>query len=280
VFDKLSLLSPIISPSVANVAVKYGLPTAGYERCVDLRKTSKSLPARVYFRGRHNGINKIELVNVARLGLPRTQEIVEAIFPDLRRVRIYRVDLCVDILGISPQYFVVNTQLGRRQNYALFRSRGAVSFYLQFSRQRKILFYDRGKLLRKRKNPLAAIFATDQLTRIEVQMVGATVPFRRFTEIHRYAEFDPLAGVEFMRLRTNGRDYTPVKLLAAYGLRWLFRRHGQQAASRMFPASAWAAIRKTYLIPMQETEIPPIRRMMRKSIERWIKGQICFPRAH
>lgn len=260
------------------MAVKHGTSARAYERCIDLRNTALALPARLYIRGRRNGLDKAELIQVAMLGLPRTKTIVETIFPDPLRIRIYR-NLCVDCLGVNPWFFVENCAVERTQNYALFRSRSGTSFYAAFSRQRRLVFYDRARLLRKDRSPLARVFSGTELTRFEVQLAGTAVPFRRFTEIQRYAEFNPLAGVKFMHLRTGGRVYTPVKLLAAYGLRWLFRRHGQQATSRMFPASAWAAIRNTYLIPMHKTEIPPIRRMMRKSIERWMKGQIYFPRA-
>jgi len=275
--DKLVLLSPTIRRRLAAVAIEKGLPTVGYERCLDLRHTSLDLPARLYYRGRYNGVHKIELIGVARLGLPRTAEIVEKIFPDLTRVTIYRIDLCVDILGIPPWYFVANTQFRGRQNFALYRSRGAVSFYLQFSSQRKLLFYDRLRLLRKQKHPLAVIFtAEDELTRIEVQMMGGAVPFKRFVDISRYAEIDVLKGLRFANLRINEDGLTPVKLLALYGLRWLVRRQGLQATSRMFPSATWKALQKNYLMHMRESEIPPIRRLMRDAVRRWLAGQIHF----
>jgi hypothetical protein len=275
--DKLVLLSPTIRRRLAAVAIENGVPTVGYEKCVDIRDTSSALPARLYYRGRHNGIHKIELIGVARLGLPRTEEIVEKIFPDLTRVTIYRIDLCVDILGIPPWFFVANTQFRGRQNFALYRSRGAVSFYLQFSSQRKLLFYDRLRLLRKQKHPLAAMFtAEDEITRIEVQLMGAAVPFKRFVDISRYAELDLLKGVRFAKLRINEDGLTPVKLLALYGLRWLVRRQGLQATSRMFTSATWKALQKTYLTHMQKSQIPPIRRLMRDAVRRWLAGQIHF----
>ena len=279
VIDKLTLLSSVISNRFAAIAREEGEPAGGYASCVDLRKTKCGLPARLSYRGRHNGIHKLDIIDVARQGLPRTQEIVESIFPELLRVRIYRVDLAVDLLGLSPWFFVTNARISRRQNYALYRSRGAVSYYLQFSKQRKIVFYDRLRLLRKQKDPLANIFRTDdQLTRIEVQLMGAAVPFRRFAELHRYADIKPLADLHFKKLCIAGDERTPTKRLAAYGLRWLISKYGQQVTSRMFSAPEWATLKAAYLEAMERSEIPEIGSLMRKSIRRWLDGTILFPR--
>jgi hypothetical protein len=278
--DKLTLLSSVISNKFAAIAQEEGERAGGYASCVDLRKTKYGLPARLSYRGRHNGIHKLDIINVARQGFPRTQEIVESIFPEPQRVKIYRIDLAVDLLGFSPWFFVTNARISRRQNYALYRSRGAVSFYIQFSKQKKIVFYDRLRLLRKQKDPLANIFKSDdELTRVEVQLMGAAVPFRRFTELHRYADIKPMADLHLKKLCVAGDDRTPTKRLAAYGLRWLISKYGQQATSRIFSTPEWAALRRGYLEPMEQSEIPEIARLMRNSIRRWLKGQLYFPRA-
>ena len=277
--DKLVLLCPVIRREIETLALQRGQQTSSYERCLDLRYTSLALPVRLYIGGRRNGHHKAEFIGVATLGLPRTTEIAELLFPDLRQVRIYRIDLCTDLLGIPPSFFLLNAVIPRRQNYALFRSRSGTSFYLEFSRQRRTLFYDRGRFLRKKSHPLAKVFGHSQLTRVEIQMSGAAVPFRRFQDFSAYTEFDPLAGIRFMKLSIADRTRTPVKQLAAFGLRWFIRRHGQQATSRMFPSSAWSAIQKTYLRTMEASDIPAIRRSMRESTRRWLAGQILFPRA-
>jgi hypothetical protein len=279
VIDKLVLLCPAVRRGIESLVLARGERSSSYERCLDLRDTSLALPVRLYVRGRHNGLHKAELIGVATLGLPRTTEIAKLLFQDLRQVRIYRIDLCTDLLGIPPSFFLLNAVIPRRQNYALFRSRSGTSFYLEVSRQRRTLFYDRGRLLRKKRHALAKVFGRSQLTRAEIQMSGAAVPFRRFQDFSAYAEFDPLAGIRFMKLSIADRTRTPVKQLAAFGLRWLIRRHGQQATSRMFPSSAWSAIQKTYLRPMEASDIPAIRRSMRESTRRWLAGQILFPRA-
>jgi len=124
----LVLLCVVISRQLAALASEHGTPTVGYERCIDVRRTSLELPVRLFYRGRYNRMHKAELIGVASLGLPSTQEIVESIFPDLKRVRIYRIDLCVDVLGLPPWFFAVNTQLPRHQNFALYRSREAGRF--------------------------------------------------------------------------------------------------------------------------------------------------------
>jgi hypothetical protein len=238
------------------------------------------LPARLFYLGRYSGIHKLDIIGVARLGLPRTLEIVEHIFPNLQRVRIYRVDLCTDLLGLSPWFFVTNLLLPHGQNYALYRSRGAISYYLQFSKQRKIVFYDRLRLLRRQKEPLADIFnVDDQLTRIEIQWMGAAVPFRRFVDIHRYAEMPLLRQLRFRKLLVATNQHTPAKHLATYGLRWLISKYGKQATSRMFSPPEWAALSHAHLEQMDQSEIPHIESLMRKSTRRWLKGQLHFPRA-
>jgi len=280
VVDKLVLLSPTISHKLGKLAREEGGPTAGYERCIDFRRTRLGLPARLFYRGRYNKIHKLEIIGVARLGLPYTQKLVERIFPNLLRVRIYRIDFCVDILGYSPWFFVTNLLLARHQNYALYRSRGAVSLYLQFSKQRKLVFYDRLRLLRKERNPMARLYAYhDHLTRIELQLSGAAVPFKRFMDIQRYAELRPVKHVRMMRFQVEVDHHTAVKRLAAYGLRWLISKCGLQPTARMFSSPEWAALRNTYLREIRGIRVPRIGYLMRKSVRRWLKGQIYFPRA-
>jgi hypothetical protein len=278
--DKLVVLSPKLREGVAGVARREGTPGKGYERCLDLRETILKLPIRLYYRGKRNGIHKAEVIGVASLGLPRTQKILSAIFPDFARLKIYRIDLCADFLGVSPWFFVINARLPRSQNFALYRSRGAVSFYIEYSRQRKIVFYDRLRLLRKHGNSVASIFSdADKLTRIEVQLMGPAVPFKRFVDLHRYTELDLLSQLQFSQLKVSEAQYTPVKYLAACGLRSLVNRYGQQPVSRMFSSAAWAALHKTYFEPMEQSAIPPISSVMKNSLERWLRGEVLFPRA-
>lgn len=278
--DKLIVLGSRIRRTVADIAVREGWPTTGYECCVDLRETELKLPVRLYYHGKRNGIHKAELIGVARLGLSLTRKILGELFSNLSELKIYRIDLCADVLGVSPWFFVANTRLPRSQNFALYRSRGAVSFYIEFSKQRKIVFYDRLRLLRKDGDALAAIFRRpDELTRIEVQLMGSAVPFKRFADLHRYKEIDLLSQLRFSRLKVNGAQYTPVKYLAACGLRSLVNRYGQQPVSRMFSSAAWAALHKTYFEPMEQSAIPPISSVMKNSLERWLRGEVLFPRA-
>jgi hypothetical protein len=278
--DKLILLSPEINERFAKVAREHGIPAAGYERRVDLRKTHAELPVMLFCGGRHNGWNKVEIIGVARLGFPRTQEIVERIFPNLQRVRIFRIDLCVDLLGFLVWFFVTSLYVPRRQNYRLYRSRGAVSYYLVFSKQRILVFYDRLRLMRKEKDPLADIYMEDdRLTRVELQLSGSAVPFKRFADLYRYAEIHPMKHVRMAKLLVDVEGQTPVKRLTGYGLLWLISKYGLQATSRMFSSPEWAALKKAYLKEVQDTQIPQIGSLMRKSIRRWLKGRIVFPRA-
>jgi len=120
--------------------------------------------------------------------------------------------------------------------------------------------------------------ADDHLTRIELQLSGAAVPFRRFSDVDRYAELNPLKHVRMTRFQVQADRYTAVKRLAAYGLRWLISKYGLQATARMFSSPEWAALKNVYLKEIQDSEIPDVNSLMRKSIRRWLRGQIYFPR--
>jgi hypothetical protein len=134
--------------------------------------------------------------------------------------------------------------------------------------------------MRKKKNPLADIYAVDdRVTRVELQLSGAAVPFRRFADIDRYAEIRPMKHVRMAKLFVDVEGQTPIKRLTGYGLLWLISKYGLQATSRMFSAPEWAALKKTNLKEVQDTEIPHIGSLMRKSVRRWLKGRIVFPRA-
>src|ERR1700720_4289152 len=98
--DKLSLLSNKIEKEFLDLARAQGLARGGYKNFIDLRKTGYNLPVILHCNGRHNGIHKIEMVGVARLGLRRTRKILKLILGHLSAARIYRIDLCTDIPGL------------------------------------------------------------------------------------------------------------------------------------------------------------------------------------
>lgn len=257
-----------------------GRPDGGYERVVDLRGTEYRLPVRLYYQGHHTSIHKADLIDVADLGLKRTKEILEAIFPSLHRIRIFRIDACVDILGRPVWDFVLNSHIPMVQNFRFFRSRGAVSAYLRSSAERTFLVYDRGRHLKSQHDPPANNFKPDvDLTRIEVQLKGK-VPFKRFVSIARYKDYDWLGNLEFLNLKLRIRGSTPTQILAGHGLRQLISKFGVQPISKLFGAPEWAAIRKRYFAPTKANEVERLRFMFKKGVCDWLENRFRFPRFH
>jgi hypothetical protein len=95
--DKLVLLSVWIKRKYRELAEALGKSKGGYSRFIDLRKAPEKLPAFLYCGGIHNGIRKLQFVEVGCLGLSRVREIADTVFGELKLVRIYRIDRCVDL---------------------------------------------------------------------------------------------------------------------------------------------------------------------------------------
>jgi len=261
-----------------DLAREEGEPRFGYRAFVDLRECEVDLPARLYCHGKYTGIHKLELVGTAFLGLPRAREVVESVFPHLSRVKISRIDLALDILGISAWKLAMNCRIPTVQNFRLFRSRAAVSMYLRASNDQTLLIYDRGRQLRRIRHPLARVLHTDDcLSRVEVQF-KRRVPFKRFLDLERYADIDLLGNLEFAKLTVPREGWTPAQQLACEGLRYRVAKFGLQAVSKQFSSSEWAAIKKAYLKPMKGVRFPNLEALMRKSNADWFAGRIRFPR--
>lgn len=276
--DKLVVLGRHIAKRLDRLALDQGRPGHGYRRYVDLRQTEVNLPVVLHHSGKHTGIHKVELVGVARLGLSKTNAILREIFPHIYSVKIFRIDLCVDILGRSVWDIAQNWYLPRVQNFRLYRTRTGDSFYLQASGRRSIVIYDRGKLLRKKHDRLANILrANDRLTRIEFQLKGA-LPFKRLQDIGGYAKIDFFADLRFAELVVHPDTSKPMQFLAEGGLRTLVEKYGLQGTAKMFAPPEWAYVRNRFLRPMQKTDLSNIQDRLRRSIEDWLKDRIRFPR--
>jgi hypothetical protein len=277
--DKLIVLCPKITECFRALALAKGRPGYGYERFVDLRGTEYKLPVRLYYQGQRTLIHKADIIDVADLGLKRVKEILEAIFPSLHRIRIFRIDACWDILGRPVWDFVLNSHIPMVQNFRLFRSRGAVSLYLRSSDERTLLVYDRGRYLKSKADPLANVFKPDDdVTRIEVQLRGK-VPFKRFVSIARYKDCDWLGNLEFLNLKLRIRRPTPTQILAGHGLRQLISKYGVQATSQLYEGPEWAAIRKRHFEPPEANEVARLKFLFKKGVCDWLENRVRFPRA-
>ena len=278
--DKLVLLSPHIRPRFETLATKDGEKRDGYAAVIDLRKAKYKIPARLYCRGYYNGIHKLEFIDVAGLGLPQVLRIARTIFGSINDVKICRIDLCLDFDGISVEFFSANCLIPKIQNYKIFRTRGAVSYYLQVSGGRTTVIYNKLAELRAKQSPRADDFhARDTLTRVEIQLKGNGVPFKRLRNIHKYARANLLQNLQWSRLRTDLKPTKATHFLAQMGLRALIKADGLQRVSKMFQPSAWAWIKATFLVPMENTKRPKLDVLLRKSVQDWLDGKIRFPRA-
>src|SRR6185437_4173246 len=99
--DRLELLSDRVRWPYLRLAREKGKRSGGYSHFIYVPKTEAGPGVRLYCDGRYGGVHKIQFENVAHLGLRMVQKIAEEILGDLRHVKIYRIDVCVDICGIS-----------------------------------------------------------------------------------------------------------------------------------------------------------------------------------
>lgn len=274
--DKLTLLSPSIRKPLLELAESEGERKGGYSSFIDLRKTAVKLPAFLYCGGIHNGINKLDIIGVATLGLSRTHEIVEEVLGDSRQVRISRLDWCVDLCGISVLDLALHCRLSHTKHCSMERSSTGFSYYPQRSKQRTVIFYDKRQQLRWKKDPLGQI--DDEWTRVEVQLKGKGLPYRKFRNIHRYAELELLPNISFWKFGRKREGLTPGESLAAEGLIRRIQDLGMQGASKTFTAQQWAYTCKKYLEPAEDGDFPDLNHLLRKSIRDWLEDRIRFPR--
>jgi hypothetical protein len=277
--DKLVLLSSSIKHKYRKLAEAMGEPKGGYSRLVDLRKTPEKLPALLYCGGVHNGVNKLQFVDVGYLGLSRVRRIVEKIFGNLKFVRLYRIDWCLDLWGLAALDVARYCRIARTQNCGIERSRTGFSFYLRHSKDHVLLIYDRLGRLRSIRHPLAKCYSSDdRMARIEVQLRGKGLPYREFREIQRYAEIDLLRGLSFWELARKKGHLNTTDSLASEGLRSQIEEFGIQITSKRYSAQTWAYLTKKYFVPAATLPFPNLRTLMRKSIRDWLEDRIRFPR--
>jgi hypothetical protein len=277
--DKLIVLTDKIEGPFLDLAREEGSARYGYGNVIDLRQTRYNFPVVLYCDGRHNGKHKIEVVGVARLGLRRARQILKIIVGHLSAARIYRIDLCTDIFGLWVWDLAEVVCVSRTQNFKIYNNRGGASFYVQNSAQKTIVLYDKVKQLASKGDPLADAFGSgEHLTRIEVQLKGRGVPFKKIHHLHRYAAIDLLGGLHFRQLKRLQDDARPLHLLAAGRLRGLIHKYGLQAVKKRFSSSQWAYFEKTLFRVLKAEEIPDLRVRLKRSIEDWLENRIRFPR--
>jgi hypothetical protein len=276
--DKLILLSRTLSPRFHSLAVIKGEPSKAYRFVVDLSKTDTERRAILHSGGKFNGIHKLEFLHVAHLGLRYVDAVANEVFGNTERTEIFRIDFCVDILGVSIWQFAEAVLVENVQSNMTRRNRGGISLYPHLSAERKILIYERAKYLKWKKDPLARLYGDKEMVRFEVQFAGRGVPFPAFSEISRHADIDLLHGVTFKKLRPISTGLTPVKKLAAERLETLRSTYGLQMLAKKFTPPQWAALKKSHLIETTSVEIPDVRESLRRSVMDWLNNIIRFAR--
>lgn len=277
--DKLELLCTSIAELFHQLASDKGVRKWNYRRVLDLRQTDHKLPIIVYCDGVFDGRHKVEVIGVARVGHSRTLKILEEVIDDLSKVRICRIDFCADLPGISVWDMARICCVGPSQNYQIYRNRTGDTVYLQRSKAKTIMLYDKKRRLRaKHDSRIAMLEPDEELTRIEVQLKGAGVPFKKLRHINRYADLDLLAGLKLRHLIPIASHTKPLRAMAAANLADQIEEYGLHAALKRFPSSQRAYMKKLFLEDIDGNDVPDIRGQMRRGIEDWLQDRIRFPR--
>ncbi len=118
----------------------------------------------------------------------------------------------------------------------------------------------------------------DELTRIEIQLKGAGVPYKKVRHIHQYDNINLLSGLKLRRVVSSSKYKTPLRTMAAAYLANQIEDYGLHAALKHFQSSHRAYIVKLFLEGVDGGEAPDMRRRMRKAIQDWLEDRIRFPR--
>jgi hypothetical protein len=277
--DALILLSSRrITKKFRRLAQEKGERKWGYAKVVDLSKTDPKLSVILSCDGYRNGMNKIQFIDVAHLGLTRVLEIATEIFGDISDVRIFRIDWHIDI-DIPLLALVLYCRIARAQNCQFIHSRSGTTVYLRLSKACTIYMYDKFRQLKAKGDPIAKNFyLPGPWTRIEVQYKGGGLPFRKFKDIKRYGEIDMLADISFWEAGRIPEGSSPMQSLAAEALLRRIDEVGLQMALKMFSAQERAYIVKKFLRPASDSKFPDLNKLMRKRVREWLSDVIRFPR--
>jgi len=181
--DRLILLSKFLGSRFRDLARKEGRQGYPFRYFIDLQKTKYQLPVSLFCDGYKDHRHMIDIQGVARLGLSRTRELLTEIRAFPEHAEIYRIDWCVDIWDVSPWEVASTFLLLRARDCKMWREKGVTTFYPHFTRTREVRIYDRLTLMRKKRDPRAAMARRgDTLTRVEVQQNGQGVLHRNFRD--------------------------------------------------------------------------------------------------
>ena len=279
--DKLELLTKCVRRKFLFLARRDGWWEGKFQHVIDLRKTHYELPVILFCDGVYDGRHKIRFVGVAQLGLKQTIKILKRIVFDVSSVKIYRIDVCTDVLGLWVWDLADRVLVSHVQNFTIINNRGGATFYIQNSQTKTIVLYDKIKQYAAERDPMARVFDPgDQLTRVEVRLNGNGVPFKKIRDLHRYLEIDFLENLRFLKLRMLRKGAKPLHRLAAAQLRDMLQKYGLHATKKRFSPSQWAYLEKTLFQTLEGKEIPDLQLRLRRSLNDWLENRLRFPRCH
>jgi hypothetical protein len=274
--DKLFLLTPRLRRRYLRVIRQYP-GHGGYDHVSPLRGAPWKDPVRLHCFGRRNGIHKLEFVGVASLGLTQTLHLAEKFIGDSADAKIARIDWCLDVDDPFDE-LVASARMARVQNCSWIHSRSGSSAYLQNSKQKVVLIYERSKFLRSRRDPWALSSGPNEdLTRIEVQFRGRGVPVRKFLDMRQYGEMNLLRNLTFLQTKIR-RKLTSVDRLTAEGIEARARQVGLQIVSKQFTAAQWASLAKRLFEPNSRSRFENLQARFMKSVREWLNDVRRFPR--
>jgi hypothetical protein len=273
--DKLILLCPTVDPDFIELVMKEGLPKGKFKKCLDLRGTTHRLPVRLSCDGAYNKNKKVEFFDVAQLGLAYVEDTVRTICGSFTGVTVCRVDVCVDLLNLSPWDLAAACEVPGAKVSMFYRNSSGDSFYPQVSHDKTVLFYDKLRLARSRHDPFAKMFKFDDcMCRVELQFRGRGVAIKEFSNIRGYGEIDLLRGINFLDFLQLKVELTPNQRLTALGFQFLVRQMGLQNALRQFSSFD----RAKYFVSAANQPVPNIRSLLQKGVRNWLEDRIRFPR--
>jgi hypothetical protein len=203
--------------------------------------------------------------------------LAEKFIGDSADAKITRIDWCLDV-DVPFDELVSSARLARVQNCSWVHSRSGSSAYLQNSKEKVVLIYERSKFLRSRRDPWALRSGPNKdLSRIEVQFRGRGVPVRKFLNIRKYGEMNLLRNITFLQTKIRSK-LTPVDRLTAEGIAARARQVGLQVVSKRFTAAQWASLAKRLFEPNSRSRFEDLQARFMKSVREWLDDVRRFPR--
>ena len=246
--------------SVFNTPDLKARPSLHYKFVADLRPFSYGLILHYSCRHGKERNHKLELVDVGLMTPAEIKREIEEVFEiDALDASIMRIDLAVDVEGISVPWFAEHTRVQFKRWLAKLEIIEAAAMgnreiqTLYFGKRPNVLrIYNKIEEYRMQYRRMVRLLGPDLaiptfescfgvpefgriLTRVERQVAGSRIPAEIGTvrDLQNCAAFNPFERVQFIsggQPEPNPNDYTFMEYLAGMQLRHLAETQGMQAA--------------------------------------------------